>query len=194
MISRLELKRQIFHIASCLIFVILIYYNIIGIKTLLTLLIIGYILAIISMKKRIPFISWLLDNFERQHNLQKFPGIGALVYLLGIVIVVLFFEKNIALASIIILGLGDSIAPLIGQFGKVKHPFSDKKFIEGVIAGIIAATLGAMFFVPWAHALAASTLAMIAEGIDIELRGYKLDDNLIIPIVSAIVLWVITLI
>ena len=49
------------------------------------------------------------------------------MYFIGAIISLFLFEKQIALASIMILALGDSFCHL-GKFGNLKHPFNDLKF------------------------------------------------------------------
>ena len=109
-------------------------------------------------------------------------------YVIGAFVVVLIFPKEIAIASIMILALGDSVSRLVGPYGYLKHPFHNEKFFEGAIAGAIAGFLGAVFFVPWLFALIAASISMLIEGIDLEIKGFKIDDNLLIPIVAAVVM------
>ena len=113
------------------------------------------------------------------------------MYLIGALLAVILFEKDIALAAIIILALGDSFSRLIGPFGKIKHPFNNTKFLEGVIAGIIAAFLGAILFVKPSEAIIASFFAMMLEGVNLRLGKFKIDDNITIPLIAGGVIWLI---
>jgi len=137
---------------------------------------------------RIPILHKLLKTFDRKQDLEHFPGKGAVFYFFGAFIVVLVFPKNIALASIMILALGDSVSRIIGPYGYLKHPFHNEKFFEGVIAGAITGFLGAIFFVSWPLALIASSASMLIEGLDLRIKNFKIDDNLLIPIVAAVVM------
>ena len=122
-------------------------------------------------------------------------------YLIGTLVVAAFFDKDIAMASIVILALGDSIPYLVGnKFQLFRSPFNEKKYLEGSFAGFLGACIGATF-VLWisginmsfgfivVQAFFASLFAMIAEAIDIRIRLNKIDDNIIIPIVAACVIW-----
>jgi dolichol kinase len=101
---------------------------------------------------------------------------------------------DIVLASILVLTFADSIGHLFGiQFGKIPHPFVSTKFVEGWIAGFIAGFIGAIIFVAWYEALAASFFAMLVEGIEIKIGAEEVDDNLIIPLVAASAIWVVRL-
>lgn len=106
----------------------------------------------------------------------------------------LLFPKEIAMASIMILALGDSVSHLYGlHYGKIKHPLSNAKFLEGTIAGFVAGFIGALIFLPWLEAFLASLAAMIVEAIEIKIGIGQVDDNLIIPIVAGTIVWAVRL-
>src|SRR3989338_1899475 len=147
MLSPLETRRQIVHLMLGLIVAVSIYFGFLEVSELLAIFLAGILISIISRKHKIPIIDWFLDRFERADTKTKFPGKGAIYFFVGAFFSVTLFEKDVAAASVLILALGDSIAPLIGQFGRIRHPFSDAKFLEGMLAGIIAAFVGASFFV-----------------------------------------------
>ena len=190
-INMLELRRQIFHICFGLLIVVLINFNILDIFLLIIFIIIGVILSFLSRKFRIPLVHWFLSKFEREDVMAKFPGQGVITYLIGALIVLLFFDKNIAMASIMILAFGDSVSHFAGQFGRITHPFNDKKFLEGAIAGFMVAWLGATLFVNVWHAFLASLIAMIAEGFEVKLGREQIDDNIVMPLTAAIVIWLV---
>ncbi|MBS3097898.1 hypothetical protein J4209_03845 [Candidatus Woesearchaeota archaeon] len=192
--TKLEIKRQLFHIFFGILILVLINFDVLTPLILLIFIIIGIFISLISKKFKIPLIYWFLQNFEREENIRKFPGRGVIYYLIGSLIVVGFFRKDVALASIAILALGDSISHLVGRFkGAIKHPFTDKKFLEGALAGMIAAFVGSVLFVPPIEAAIASIFAMMAEGLDIGIGLRKVDDNIIVPVVAAISVWLFRL-
>ena len=188
MLTKLEIKRQLIHALLGIIIVILLYFSIISSAILFAVSAIGLILSFLSRKFNIPVIYGFLQIFDRKKDLENFPGKGAVFYVIGAFVVVLIFPKEIAMASIMILALGDSVSRLVGPYGYLKHPFHNEKFFEGAIAGAIAGFLGAVFFVPWLFALIAASISMLIEGIDLEIKGFKIDDNLLIPIVAAVVM------
>lgn len=107
----------------------------------------------------------------------------------GCIIVLGLFEKNSALAALMILALGDSISPIVGgYYGKTPHPLNKLKLAEGTLAGIVAATLGAALFVPWKAAAIASFVALCIEAAEIKLGKYILDDNITVPFIAGLVL------
>ena len=189
----MEMRRQLFHATVGIAIVALIYLDVLKWWGLLAILAVGSVLILLSRKYRIPIVYWFLERFERQEVMEIFPGKGSFFFVLGAFVVVLIFDKSIAMASIIICALGDSMSHLVGaRMGRVKHPFSNTKFIEGHIVGAIIGALGAMLFVSPLTALVAASIAMFVEGIDIKFRmKWILDDNLIVPLTAGIVMFLI---
>ncbi len=193
-ISKFEHKRQLFHILLGVFIAALLAYDFIDENLLLFAIILGIVISYLSRKTRIPVIYSLLEMFERKKELDKFPGKGIIFYLIGVYISLLLFSKDIALASVMVLAFGDSISHLFGlHYGKIRHPLSKAKFLEGTIAGFIAGFLGALIFLPWHEAFFASLAAMIAESIEIKVGMRQVDDNLIVPFAAGAVVWIIRL-
>jgi len=190
--SNFEWNRQLFHIFLGIAIVALLVYNLIGKKTILAIILIGLILSYLSRKTRIPVIYNLLQRFERSEELKKFPGKGILFYFAGVYIALLLFPKETAMASIMVLALGDSVSHIYGlHYGKIKHPLSKTKFLEGTIAGFIAGFAGALIFVNPFEAFFASLAAMIVEAIEVKAGNQQVDDNLIVPLAAGAVIWLI---
>lgn len=194
-ISNFEWNRQLFHIFLGIAIVVLLMFGFINKEMILALIIAGLIFSYLSKKTRIPVIYNLLRLFERKEDIEGFPGKGIIFYFIGIYIALLLFPKDIAMASIMVLALGDSVSHLYGlHYGKTRHPFSKTKFLEGTIAGFIAGFIGALVFARWYEAFFASLVAMIVEAIEIKIGARQVDDNLIVPFVAGAVVWMIRLI
>ncbi|MDP3765533.1 MAG: hypothetical protein Q8R04_03400 [Nanoarchaeota archaeon] len=194
-IDNFEWNRQLFHIFLGITIVALLVYDFIDKKIILIIIIIGLILSYLSKKTRIPVIYNLLETFERKEELEKFPGKGIIFYFIGVYLALLIFSKDIAMASVMVLALGDSVSHLFGlHFGKMKHPLSKTKFLEGTIAGFIFGFIGALVFLPWWEALLASSAAMTVEAIEIRIGTQQVDDNLIVPFVAGAAVWIVRLI
>ncbi len=191
-INVFEFRRQIFHVFFGVLLVVLIKFDFLDVFLLIVFIIIGLVLSFLSRRFRIPLIHWFLSKFERADSLVRFPGRGVISYLIGALIVFLLFDKNIAMASIMILALGDSVSHLAGRFGRIINPFNNKKFLEGAIAGFMVAWLGAMLFVNLWPAFLGSLIAMIVEGFEIKMGREQLDDNVVMPLVAAVVIWVVS--
>lgn len=180
-----EIKRQLFHLFLGIGIVIFYNLHILSARLIFIVIVLGIFASIASAKYKIPGVAWFLDNFERKHA--KFPGQGALFYALGCFTVIGLFPPNIASASILILAAGDSFSTLVGkQFGRHKM---GSKSIEGTVAGIVLGFLGAFIFVPFLTAFLGAFVAMLAEALDIKLFNRVVDDNLLVPIASAVVMY-----
>ena len=191
MLSDLEIRRKMFHLISGIIIVGLIYYDIFNYITAAVLIVLLVIYGILVKKIRIPFVSVIFEYLERPKDFKTIPGKGSVFYLTGVFLVLVLFSKDIAMAGIIVMALGDAIAPIIGQYGLIEHPFNRKKYIEGSIGGGIIAFIGAMLFVSPLEAGVAAVAAMIVEGIDLKLRVNPLDDNIIMPLIAGSVIWLL---
>jgi len=193
-LTKFELKRQILHLLFGIVIAVLLYFDILTSFRLFMLVLIAFVICITSKRIKIPGIYWCFKNFERPDQYYKFPGKGPLLYLIG-AFIVSFFPKDIAIASIVILALGDSISHMVGRYGSIKHPFSDKKFLEGAIAGGIVSFIVVYFILgSTLEAFLATLFAMIAEGIDIKYKLEKVDDNIVMPIVAAVVIWFVRIV
>lgn len=204
--EKIEIKRQLFHAGVGLLFVLAISLGIfeeigtlrfirfipfpIVARPLFVFLLFESFLVLISKKFEIPIMEWCLEHFERPGVRKRFPGKGAFFYTLGAFLLALFFENNVVSASMLIVSVGDSTSHIIGrEFGKIKHPFSSSKMLEGHIAGSLLAGFGASFFVNPPFAFIAAFLAMFLEGIEFgDERDRFIEDNLIIPLISGIII------
>lgn len=181
-----ELTRQFVHMLyGTLLIVLLSLFPENGTIVLGSILGLGIVLSIIEGQKHIPLISDILDILERSSNRSSFPGIGVITFTVGALMSWLLFDFHIALASIAILTVGDSINIIVGHiFGRRKHVWNDSKWVEGTIVGFIGAFIWACVFVDWQVALAGSVAGMLVEVPYLTVGRFKLDDNLLIPIVS----------
>jgi dolichol kinase len=178
----LEARRNLFHLGFGMLIVAGLYYDVIGVWALVAIVAVGFAASMASRKRRIPFIGWFLERFERREDLETFPGRGAFFATLGFLLAVALFEKDIALAAITIFVLGDSLGYFFGvRIGRIRHPLSDRKFLEGSMAGFLFAFLGASLFVTPAEALVASLVAMTMEAVDF-VKGKRIEDNVTIPL------------
>jgi len=180
-----EVKRAIFHILVGLVVIGLSFFMLIEqlIMLLSVVIIIGLIVSIISKKRKIPIIHQFLETFEREKS-KEFPGKGSFYFIAGCLFSLLIFEKQIALASIMVLSFGDSFTNIFGPLGRIKTYLHAEKRLEGTILGIIAGTLAAMWFVTPVQAFFGTLIAMIGEMIDF--KYLQINDNVFVPIVAGI--------
>ena len=126
--------------------------------------------------------------------MDSFPGKGTLFFFIGSLLVLKLFDQDIALASIMILTFGDSVSHLFGaKFGRLQNFFNGKsrKLFEGTLMGALAGFFGAVLFVRFPLAFVGSFSAMMAEVIKIDFNDKTLDDNIVVPLVAATVMFLI---
>ena len=189
-----ELGRKLIHILFGSIFLALIYFDIIGWAELSVIFMLSIALSLLSKKYKIPIIHQFLENFEKEEHRKNMPGKGIIYLLLGMLLSLIFFDKDIALASIAIITFGDAISHIIGtNYGKTKHPLnvSGKKLIEGSIAGTIAAFFAAWIFIYWYAAAIGAIIGMIFEAIELRIFQHDIDDNLIVPVFAGAAMTVV---
>ena len=180
----LEIRRNLFHLTLGILIIAGLYFDIIHIWVVIAVVVVGFLLSSLSRKRPVPVIHWFLQRFEREENMNNMPGKGALYFFVGLLLTMALFEEDVVLASVTIFVLADSIGPIIGiKFGRMKHPLSDRKFLEGSIAGFIFAFLGSMIFVHPLEAFLASFFSVTVEAIDY-IKGTRIEDNITIPLVA----------
>ena len=192
--DKLELRRQTAHLIIGSLIVFFLKLQLLNAYLLFFITAAGGILVLFARKTRIPIIHKCLEYFERPHHMAKFPGRGSFYLFLGASLATFIFEKNIAMAAIMILAVGDSVTNIVGRyFGMIQNPFNDKKKLEGTIIAIVLSTLAALIFVPIWPAFLASTIAMGLESLNLgwKKRSIELDDNVMIPLVAGAVIMMI---
>jgi len=187
---RAEVARKAIHLSSISIAVIYCHISRDLALLLLVPLFTGFFL--VDMLKNIsePVSAWYHRSFGamlRHHELERnhFHLNGATCITLSALLLVLFFPKVIAVAAFSMVALSDTVAALAGKaFGK--HRFGHKS-LEGSAAFLLSSIL-IVAVVPNLHIKAGIVMALsatITEAFEVRIAGFKIDDNLTIPIFSA---------
>lgn len=185
--ERFELRRQTFHAVFGLILTFLLKWDIIPTHFVLVIALVGLILSFLSLRFPVPIISYFLQRFERKRLLHTFPGRGAFFFVFSAWLVLVLFDFQVALAAILILALLDSTAHLVGKYwGRIPNPLNPRKHLEGFFAGVCAGLFGALFFVPIVPALVGVLAGGFIEIFELQIAHHKIDDNLTVPLVSAL--------
>ena len=143
----------------------------------------------IKKQKRLPVISWILKNFEREKDIRDWPLKGTVFFIMGALLASLIFSKEAAFVAVLMLAIGDSASTLIGRpLGSRKHFHNPRKTIEGTIAGSFAAYIAAAFFVPLNMAVVGAIVFGIVESFDFKDRHMYFDDNIIVPLAVGLVI------
>lgn len=199
-----ELRRKAVHAAGSII--AFAYYFTDRETAIIGLSLINAILLIVEwqrLKRNIKLPEILLRPHEKEQ-------VGAYIYFqVAALISVIFFEKTIAIAAILMLALGDTASGLSGALlneGNVRHsrkkfmikpmPIVSVMFAVCVLIGFIMVSLpldhnmkNISFFSYVAGALGAT----LGDAVPIRVQGKPIDDNLLIPIFAGIFMTVANL-
>jgi dolichol kinase len=193
-IDRLELRyevaRKAIHISS--LSIPLIYWFISRELALFILvpLFAGFFLVDLLKNFFTPISEWYHQTFGamlRTHELKpaKAQLNGATYIMMAALLLVLFFPKIIAVAAFSMVAVSDTLAAIIGKtFGK--HRFGQKS-VEGSVAFFLSA-LAVVAIVPGLNPIIGIIMAItgtLTEAFMVRIREFKIDDNLSIPLVSA---------
>jgi len=183
-----ERARKAVHIISNLSACLLIW--VLGIQTTSYFVLLGTCVGILLMHLKIiglkiPGIDNWLRNVGREGEI---PGEGSLYNALGILFVLSLLRNEIAAAIsvIFVLALGDGLATYIGtRYGRIKLPWNRNKTFEGMI-GFAAGAICSLLVMP----VPATILVVMAATI-IESLPLRVNDNIVLPVVSSLVYFLI---
>ena len=181
-----EINRKIIHFSSILIPASYLWF--IKDQYAMILLLSGLTILALSLellRNKLNFVNSLFNNIffkmlRKNEQLGKLTG--ATWMLISSLIITVFFPIYIVVPALIYLSVGDSFAAIIGKaypYGKL-----GKKSITGTISGFIFSSIFALLVnvtLPAHIIILGSLIAMIVEASPI-----KLNDNLTIPIISAL--------
>ena len=126
------------------------------------------------------FFSLFFNKILKEHEL-KGKLTGASWLMISSSMVILLFSKEVAVISLVFLSIGDTVAGLFGRnYGKIRI---GNKTLEGFIAGFFSCLIISIFYKPLQFSITASGAFF---GMLFEILPLPFDDNLKIPIASAI--------
>lgn len=132
---------------------------------------------------RVPLLWWIQANAMRRAEARHL-ALGPLTLALGVGVSMVAFERPITLACILTVAFADSAACLVGgRWGRIVLPYSRRKTLEGLTAGIVVAVACGLPFVPVGVALTAGIMAGVVESLN--LRDW---DNFWVPVVAGTVM------
>jgi diacylglycerol kinase (CTP) len=135
---------------------------------------------------------------------------GVIFYLTGCICVLTLFPKDIAAISILILSWCDTAASFVGRrWGHYTYKFPNGKSLAGTLGAIAVGTIAAYIFwgsgllnhdsenASWIEGKSGLSLPVliiltgIIGGVSELIDLWGLDDNLVIPLLSGIMLWIL---
>lgn len=186
-VSALEVRRKTFHIFIGTVLAVLFYFEFVGRLHFLLLFVSLALTFLLYLHFKIPLVHQMLVLMERDENMRTFPGLGALFLVLGATLAVWLFPRDVASAAIMVLAWGDGVAGLVRPYGKVLY-INPQRTWEGVFVAVVVASVAAAFFVSFLQAVAGASAAMLIEGLETRAAGWKIDDNLVVPLVAGAVM------
>lgn len=188
---RYEVARKAIHLSSLSIPVI--YWFISRELALLLLfpLFSGFFLIDLMKNFFTPVSVWYHKTFDsmlRSHELDKTKKHlnGATYIVMAALLMVLFFPKDIAVTALSLVAVSDTLAAIIGKsFGK--HRFGQKS-VEGSAAFFLSAivVVGTVQGLNPVIGIVMAITATLTEAFIVRIGEFKVDDNLSIPLASAV--------
>lgn len=198
----LHIFRKLFHMTPGLFLIFLILKEVY--PTYLIIVTLGLAFLLVSLFETIRIKYKKVNNltmaiskpFIRKEEIKEYSGVP--FYLAGCFICLLAFNKDIALLSIFYLALGDPFSSFMGiLFGSDSHKFANGKSIVGLVSGIIICfmitVLYGTFIKDWdiSYLYVVSIFGGLAGGLSECFVPDQINDNLFIPVVSALILSIV---
>ncbi len=183
------MKRKLIHLSSSGIpLIIFILPPDFGLGVVAALLVMAITVDVVRL--RIPAVQQFFENFfgqaMRPHEANELTGSTFLC--LSALVCIVLFPLQIAVTALFFLTIGDTAAALVGQkWGKTV--LVPGKTLEGTMACLVTCTIVVVIMpgVPLIAGLAGAFTATIVELFGTE----TIDDNFGIPVLSAVVIWIV---
>lgn len=195
-----HLERKLYHMLMGVVCFALYAFVLTKAQALFILFAVGGVwITLDALRLKYPHINSLALSFfgklMRREELKSMSGNS--FYILGLIVSVFFFPKPIVLLAVLYLALGDPTAAIVGSlYGK--HKLVGKKSLEGALANlIVCGTASFVFGRAYLHSSLEASLALGIFGglvsVTAELLPAPIDDNFTIPVFSAVLLSVLSL-
>ena len=125
---------------------------------------------------------WVYEKLIRKYEQDNLAGYFLAVF--SMAVVALAFEPTVAVPAILMLTIADPVSGLLGS-GELRTA----KDMTVLLTTFAIATLLAVPFVPATAAVCGGVAATVADGIKPVVSGYVVDDNLSIPVTSAVAMF-----
>lgn len=194
-LADLHLERKMTHVLGILAMVVV--HHVFSLQTCWWILIsLGVPLLLLDFfRHRVEFLQKLsvklFGAIMRRRELHGYTGTTYL--LLGTAIILALFPHNVVSLSLLFVAFGDPLASFVGlKFGSLK--IVGKKTLEGSLAAYAICALVAYFFYTWKvlmleHIYIVTLLSGFIGAASEILPLFKIDDNLVQPVVNASLLY-----
>lgn len=175
-----EIARKTVHLLSLLVPLVS-YYSLLNTQLILIFFIFFYAYSEYARKKNLHFFAQpLINKLQREDEKKRFAK-APLLLAFGVLLTISFFSWKAAFIGIYLVGLGDTLASVIGRrWGKIKLFYSEEKTYLGSAVCFITALCISLYFLKAKEALLVAFVGMFFESLP-----WKDWDNLTVPIVTA---------
>jgi dolichol kinase/phosphoserine phosphatase len=134
--------------------------------------------------RNLPVVSSITRRAASETEMNDFAA-APLYFAVGILVTLLIFPAPASSAAVGIFAFGDSAASIFGGLvSKTPLPFNKSKSLEGSLAGFFFAFLAGSYYISPVFALIGAAVAMIIEWMPL-----PINDNVLIPVFTGLVLW-----
>lgn len=179
-----RLRRNLMHmfVGLTLLAIFLIFGRGITLTFLALLLAVGMLLnSMLKSGARVPLIETFLDVFETEDEEENWRGLGAVTLVLGILLTIFFFSKEVAIPAILVVTISDALSAIGGSYIKSTE-ILERRTVFGTTSFFVSALLILTFFVPVSFALLIAAATAIIELLPLP------DDNIWIPLTAGFLL------
>ena len=184
MLTKLELRRKLIHMGSLVIPISYVFVSkpmaIVVLLPVTAFFLSCDIIRRYNRTVRMIYEKHLIGTVVREKEEDRL--VGSTYFMIGVSLSVYLLDKPIAILSILVLIVSDTVAALVGaSLGKT--PLFGPKTLEGSLAFLLSAALIVVFYpgVPLGCGLVGAFLATLVESLPL-----PLDDNLVIPLVMGL--------
>lgn len=187
-----EILRKLIHLIYGFFVISILFFSFYSVPILGTVLLSTVIASVVIKRYQTRLTRFKLFGYylylEREWDLTRFPLKGIITFTLGSLLTILFFERRVALASLVLLTVGDATSHIIGRYyGKVKI-FNNLKNIEGTFVAILLCMLINFFIIHYIIAFVSAILTLFLEAYEVKIGKHYIDDNLYIPLVAGLII------
>ncbi|MEM2924302.1 MAG: hypothetical protein QXJ68_01260 [Methanocellales archaeon] len=173
-----ELKRKTIHVSGSLIAILYLFTTW---EIAILVLSICFLAALFLEWQRLER-GWQF-SFARPH--EQLGISGALYFAFSSLLAVLFFQKEVAISTLLMLAVGDSITGIAGAISeKGILKIKGRKPLYLFLMMLIICFLLAHLFLPFKVALIGAIIAALVDSLPLNFYNEVLDDNLTIPLLS----------
>ncbi|GGL47180.1 diacylglycerol/polyprenol kinase family protein [Halocalculus aciditolerans] len=124
---------------------------------------------------------WVFEKLTRDYEQDGVAGY--VLYVVGMTATAVVFPEAVAIPALLFLTIGDPVGGMLDTGDGDRKPV----WVMAAVAGVCT-ILGVTFGATLPASVLAGAVVALTDGLNVQVRGYFVDDNLTIPILSALTL------